>query len=98
MRRPPAELLSTTVVLGANHGAGAVVVCGLEIGEHAFVAAGSVVTTTVPAHALVAGNPARRRGWVCACGERLDTGLRCLECGARHAIDGHGLRAVRTEE
>ena len=73
IRRPPAELLSTTVRRGATLGAGTIVVCGVEIGEHAFAAAGSVVTRSVPAHALVAGNPARRRGWVCTCGTGLDS-------------------------
>jgi hypothetical protein len=46
-------------------------VAGVRIGRHAFVGAGGVVTGDVPAHALVAGNPARRLGWVCACGARL---------------------------
>jgi len=75
IRRPAAELLPTLVRRGATLGAGVVVVCGTEIGEHAFVAAGSVVTRDVPAHAMVAGNPARQRGWVCVCGSPLaDTG------------------------
>ena len=56
---------------GATVGAGAVVVAGVRIGRHAFVGAGGIVTADVPAHALVAGNPARRLGWVCACGRRL---------------------------
>jgi acetyltransferase-like isoleucine patch superfamily enzyme len=56
---------------GSTVGAGAVVVSGVRVGRHAFVGAGGVVTTDVPAHALVAGNPARRLGWVCACGRRL---------------------------
>jgi len=53
-----------TVRRGAAIGAGAVVLGGVEIGEWALVAAGSVVTKDVPAHALVAGVPARRVGWV----------------------------------
>jgi UDP-2-acetamido-3-amino-2,3-dideoxy-glucuronate N-acetyltransferase len=56
---------------GATIGAGAVIVAGNEIGEYATVGAGSVVTHDVPGHALVAGNPARRLGWVCSCGLRL---------------------------
>lgn len=56
---------------GASIGAGAVVVAGVEIGRFAMVGAGAVVTRSVPAHALVAGSPARRIGWVCACGARL---------------------------
>jgi acetyltransferase-like isoleucine patch superfamily enzyme len=56
---------------GCSIGAGAVVVAGLEIGSFATVGAGAVVTKSVPGHALVGGNPARRLGWVCACGRRL---------------------------
>jgi UDP-2-acetamido-3-amino-2,3-dideoxy-glucuronate N-acetyltransferase len=84
IRRTGDELLSTVVRRGASLGAGVVVVCGVEIGSHAFVAAGSVVTRDIPAHAFVAGNPARLKGWVCACGNRLDGDLRCVECGTRH--------------
>jgi acetyltransferase-like isoleucine patch superfamily enzyme len=56
---------------GSSIGAGAIVVAGCDIGPFAMVGAGAVVTRTVPAHALVAGNPAVRIGWVCACGDRL---------------------------
>lgn len=56
---------------GCSVGAGAVVVAGVEIGRYATVGAGAVVTRDVPSHALVAGSPARRIGWVCACGARL---------------------------
>ena len=56
---------------GASIGAGAVVVAGCDVGAYAMVGAGAVVTHEVPAHAVVAGNPARGIGWVCACGERL---------------------------
>ena len=59
---------------GASIGAGAVIVAGCDIGPFAMVGAGAVVTHPVPGHALVAGNPARRIGWVCACGARLDEG------------------------
>ncbi len=56
---------------GASIGAGAVVVAGVEIGRFAMVGAGAVVTRSVSNHALVAGSPAHRLGWVCACGARL---------------------------
>lgn len=56
---------------GCSIGAGAIVVAGCDVGRFATVAAGAVVTRTVPPHALVAGSPARRIGWVCACGARL---------------------------
>jgi UDP-2-acetamido-3-amino-2,3-dideoxy-glucuronate N-acetyltransferase len=56
---------------GCSVGAGAVVVAGVTVGAFSTVGAGAVVTRDVPAHALVAGSPARRLGWVCACGSRL---------------------------
>jgi acetyltransferase-like isoleucine patch superfamily enzyme len=60
-----------TLAYGCSVGAGAIVVAGVDVGRFAMVAAGAVVTRPVPDHALVAGNPARRIGWVCACGRRL---------------------------
>jgi UDP-2-acetamido-3-amino-2,3-dideoxy-glucuronate N-acetyltransferase len=56
---------------GASVGAGAVVVAGVDVGSFALVGAGAVVTRPVTDYALVVGNPARRIGWVCACGARL---------------------------
>lgn len=94
VKRSGEALLPTRVRRGATLGAGVVVVCGTEIGEYAFAAAGAVVARSVPAHALVAGNPARRRGWVCACGAALGADLRCPVCGTGHAPAGAGLRAV----
>ena len=49
-------------------------VCGTTIGRYSFVGAGSVVTRDVPDYALVHGNPARMRGWMCQCGNQLDFG------------------------
>jgi acetyltransferase-like isoleucine patch superfamily enzyme len=57
---------------GASIGAGAVVVAGCDVGTYAMVGAGAVVTHPVAGYAVVVGNPARRIGWVCACGARLD--------------------------
>jgi len=92
IRRGPDELLATTVRRGATLGANVTVVCGVTVGEHAFVAAGAVVTRDVPAHALLVGSPARRVGWACRCGERLDTDLRCA-CDRQYqtAAAGPGL-------
>ena len=87
------EMGRTTVRRGASIGAGAVIIPGLEIGRHAMVGAGAVVTHDVPAHALVVGNPARQIGWVCVCGrERVEHGprgdeaLRCARCADERAI------------
>ncbi len=60
-----------TLRMGCSIGAGAIVVAGADVGRFATVGAGAVVTKTVPDYALVVGNPARRIGWVCACGARL---------------------------
>jgi len=79
------QLLPTTVRRGATIGANATVVCGVTIGEFAFVAAGAVVTKDVPPHALMAGCPATRRGWVCECGLRLTHELTC-SCGKAFSL------------
>jgi UDP-2-acetamido-3-amino-2,3-dideoxy-glucuronate N-acetyltransferase len=68
---PDWELVPTWVRRGASIGANATVICGAEIGAYALVAAGAVVHGDVAPHALVAGVPARVRGWVCACGRLL---------------------------
>jgi UDP-2-acetamido-3-amino-2,3-dideoxy-glucuronate N-acetyltransferase len=62
------EVVPTLVKAGASIGANATIVCGVTIGEFGTVAAGSVVTKSVEPHELVAGSPAKRLGWVCACG------------------------------
>jgi acetyltransferase-like isoleucine patch superfamily enzyme len=91
-----AESLSSTLVQhGVTIGANATIVCGVTIGAHAFIGAGAVVTRSVPRHALVVGNPARQLGWMCRCGSRLSSGLRC-GCGAAYSEgrDGGGLVEV----
>jgi UDP-2-acetamido-3-amino-2,3-dideoxy-glucuronate N-acetyltransferase len=84
-RKAPEQLVATLVRRGATVGANATVVCGVTIGRYAFVAAGAVVTRDVADYGLVAGNPARRIGWVCACGRRLGQGLACA-CGRRYHL------------
>jgi UDP-2-acetamido-3-amino-2,3-dideoxy-glucuronate N-acetyltransferase len=80
------EYRATRVGKGASIGANAVIVCGHDVGEYAFVGAGAVVTKDVPPYALVVGNPARQLGFVCRCGVRLADGdaPSCSECGARY--------------
>lgn len=65
------EASPMTIGDGASVGAGCVVLAGCDVGAHAMVGAGSVVTRSVPAHALAYGNPARLHGLVCDCGTRL---------------------------
>jgi len=62
----------TVVKKGASIGANATIVCGHDIGEYAFIGAGSVVTKHIPAYALVVGNPARQIGWMSEYGHRLE--------------------------
>ncbi len=64
--------VKTHVKKGASIGANATILCGLTIGEHSMVGAGSVVTSDVPNHALVLGNPARLKGFVCICGWKVE--------------------------
>lgn len=66
------EYSKTVVKKGASIGANATIVCGHDIGEYAFIGAGAVVTKTVPAYALVVGNPAKQLGWMSEYGHRLN--------------------------
>ena len=84
-KNPPEKFLPTLVRRGASIGANATIVCGVTIGEQAFVAAGTVVVRDVPAYAMVAGNPARRIGWMCACGKKLPATLACT-CGRANTV------------
>lgn len=88
------EARPTLVRHGASIGANATIVCGVTIGRFAFVGAGTVVTRDVPDHALVFGNPARQRGWVCECGEKLTDMLACPACGAKFYKSTTGLTRV----
>lgn len=85
------DYLKTVVRRGATIGANATIVCGVTIGEWAFVAAGAVVTKDVPPYALVAGVPARVVGYACECGVPLKFSpgeggeeATCRECGRRY--------------
>ncbi len=79
-RKDASQFLPTRVRRGASIGANVTVVCGVTVGEAAFVGAGAVVARDVPARALVVGNPARWIAWICDCGERLGNDLAC-RCG-----------------
>ena len=98
------EYLDTVVRRGATLGANCTIVCGVEIGECAFVGAGAVVTANVPPFALVVGVPAKQIGWMSAHGERLelpvgtDAGLEiettCPGSGERYRLEGDRLVRV----
>ncbi|RME81794.1 MAG: N-acetyltransferase [Zetaproteobacteria bacterium] len=79
--RRPEKFEETWIEDGASIGANSTIIAGVRIGRYAMIGAGSVVTRDVPAHALVFGSPARIRGYVCKCGEKLTDGLKCPQCG-----------------
>lgn len=81
------EFKKTVIKHGATIGANATIVCGHDIGEYAFVGAGSVVTKTVPPYTMVVGNPARFYSYVCKCGYKLDPNLRCQHCNAEYKFE-----------
>ena len=91
------ELRPTLVRRGATLGANCTVVCGITIGEYAFIGAGTVVTRDVPNFALVVGNPGRIAGWMCACGNRIefnrDVGS-CRACQKHYCKMGTEVRAA----
>jgi UDP-2-acetamido-3-amino-2,3-dideoxy-glucuronate N-acetyltransferase len=85
------DYLITQVKHGASIGANATVVCGVTIGEWAFIGAGAVVTKDVPPYALMLGVPARQVGWACECGQPLpelepDRTV-CPVCGKRYRLE-----------
>lgn len=89
------EFEPTEIGRGATIGANATVVCGHAVGDYAMVGAGAVVTADVPAHALVAGNPARRIGWVSKSGEILGSDLICPRTGEKYIATDGGLALAR---
>ena len=80
------EFRLTPIGRGASIGANATIVCGHSLGEYCFVGAGAVVTKDVPAFALMAGNPARRIGWMSRAGERLGSDLVCRRTYRRYVL------------
>lgn len=84
------SVTETLIEEGASIGANATIVCGVTLGKYCMVGSGSVVTDSVPDHALVVGNPARIIGYVCECGQRLDAENNCLKCRTHYNIEKQG--------
>jgi UDP-2-acetamido-3-amino-2,3-dideoxy-glucuronate N-acetyltransferase len=95
------QRLRTRIRKGASIGANATILCGLDIGRYSLIGAGSVVTTNVPDFALVVGNPARLRGYVCRCGEKLNLSgkeqISCV-CGLTYQKEESRIRPLQPSE
>ena len=92
------EYLKTIVKKGASIGANATIVCGNNIGEFAFIGAGSVVTKEIPNYALVVGNPSKQIGWVSEYGHRLNFGENnfaiCKESNQKYQLENKKVERV----
>jgi UDP-2-acetamido-3-amino-2,3-dideoxy-glucuronate N-acetyltransferase len=94
------EYRDTLVGRGATLGANCTIVCGVRIGEHAFVGAGAVVHRDVPPFALMVGVPARQVGWMSRHGDRIPLPMqgagtwRCPHTGDEYEVSGTSLRLV----
>lgn len=92
------DFKKTIVRKGATIGANATIVCGNEIGQHAFIGAGAVVTKDIPAYALVYENPARQTGWVCECGKKLkfdgDKAV-CSDCSKEYSKENNVVKKIK---
>lgn len=86
------EFLNTLVKRGTTIGANATIVCGHTLGAYCFIAAGAVVTNDVPDHALMAGVPAKRIGWMSHAGAKLDKDLKCPIEGRLYEETPEGLK------
>lgn len=101
IRRDLSEYLPTLVKCGAAIGANATIVCGVTIGEYAFIGAGAVVTKNVPDYALFYGNPAKLTGWMCQCGVKLNFTMEpkackacCSICKRPYILENNGVRLI----
>jgi len=98
------KVVKTLVKKGASIGANATIICGVTIGKNAMIGAGSVVTKDVPEHAIVYGNPAKLKGFICKCGKELikktvekDFVLCvCPKCSKEYKIDSKMFKEVKS--
>ena len=92
------EYAKTHVGKGASIGANATIVCGHDIGDYAFIGAGAVVTKTVPAFALVVGNPSKQIGWMSEYGHRLEFNkdgiAKCSESNQTYKLEDNSVKRI----
>jgi len=94
------EYRDTLVKKGATIGANSTIICGITIGEYAFIGAGAVVNRDVPDYALVLGVPGVQTGWMSAYGERLDLPLNgqaeaaCQHTSDKYILDGNRVKRI----
>ena len=97
-----AEFRQTLVKKGASLGANSTILCGLTIGNYAFVGAGALVNKDIPDYALVHGIPSRIKGWMCYCGQKLSLTASlesresavCDACGRKYRKEGPGVSEI----
>jgi UDP-2-acetamido-3-amino-2,3-dideoxy-glucuronate N-acetyltransferase len=99
------SLVSTRVRTRATIGANATIVCGITIGQYAFIGAGTVVIRDVPDFAMMVGNPARQIGWMCVCATKLpvpstpksDSSVTCSSCGCLFTLSSERKLVLKTQ-
>lgn len=102
IKKSSAALQATLIRAHATVGANATILCGVTIGQYAFIGAGAVVLRTVPDFALMVGNPARQVGWMCRCARRLPIAAsasltsttKCPQCQAKFQSTANGLTMI----
>lgn len=90
------EFKSTVILHGASVGANATIICGNKIGRYAMIGAGAVVTKDVKDYELVVGNPAKKIGYVCECGERIfeNEDYTCKRCEKKYRMQENNLKEI----
>src|ERR1051325_2349080 len=102
IKKSGGALETTLIRANATVGASATILCGVTIGQYAFIGAGAVVLRTVPDFALMVGNPARQVGWMCRCARRLPlpapvnqiASATCPQCRAQFVATATGLTLI----
>jgi len=86
------EYKKTLLKKGSSIGANATIVCGVTIGKFSLIGAGAVITKDIKDFAIMAGNPAKKIGWVSTKGYKLDSNLKCPETGEEFILEDETLR------